>query len=535
MKKSNEPAEQSFDALEPPVSLNDEPVVHPSLEIKKKKLEVMQAKIELARGLPHLYGWKNYKWCREFLETTNRNVFLTAANQIGKSSTQIRKVIDWATNKSLWPSLWRREPRQFWYLYPTREVASIEFETKWKPDFLPKGKFKDHEVYGWREEKKSRGEIFAVHFNSGVSVYFKTYAQDSQHLQSATVDYIATDEELPDHLYDELNFRRNATDGYFSMVFTATIGQELWRRTMEPKAGEEETFPTAWKKQVSLFDCMEFEDGTKSHWSMEKIHRTISSCATEAEVQRRVYGKFVIAHGLKYSSFSRANNVCKPFVIPQDWVHYVGVDLGAGGEKNHPSTITFIAISPDYKRGAVYRHWRGDEKVMDQTEVANKYLELKSFIPVTCAYYDYSGKDFKTITDRMGLSFQPAEKSHAVGEQIINGLFKNNMLVIFDIPETQPIINELTTLSATTDKRNAKDDSIDSMRYGVTKVPWDWSSVGLDITVPTATPKVYASPMDEANAARTQDAHRMRKNNFQEDINAEIEQELAAWDELYGI
>ena len=251
MNKKNSPAEQSFDALEPPDLVSDSPVVHPSIEIKKKKLEVMQAKVELARGLPHLYGWKNYPWCREFLETTNRNVFLTAANQIGKSSTQIRKVIDWATNKNLWPSLWRREPRQFWYLYPTREVASIEFETKWKPDFLPKDKFKNHPIYGWREEKKSRGEIFAIHFNSGVSVYFKTYAQDSQHLQSATVDYIATDEELPDFLYDELNFRRNATDGYFSMVFTATIGQELWRRTMEPKAGEEETFPTAWKKQVS--------------------------------------------------------------------------------------------------------------------------------------------------------------------------------------------------------------------------------------------------------------------------------------------
>jgi hypothetical protein len=40
MKKSNDPAEPSFDALEPPVSRIDEPVVHPSLEIKKKKLEV---------------------------------------------------------------------------------------------------------------------------------------------------------------------------------------------------------------------------------------------------------------------------------------------------------------------------------------------------------------------------------------------------------------------------------------------------------------------------------------------------------------
>lgn len=503
-------------------------------KLKKKKLELMQKKIQLSRELPHLYGWKNYSWCREFLETTNRNAFLTAANQIGKSSTQIRKVIDWATNKNLWPSLWRREPRQFWYLYPTKEVASIEFESKWKPDFLPKGAFKNHPVYGWKEEKRSRGEIFAIHFNSGVSIYFKTYAQDSQHLQSATVEYIATDEELPDYLYDELNFRRNAVDGYFSMVFTATLGQDLWRKTMEPKQGEDEVFPTAWKRQISLFDCMEFEDGSKSHWTMEKIQRTIASCATEAEVQRRVYGKFVIASGLKYSAFDRTKNVCKPFTIPSNWVHYVGVDLGAGGEKNHPSTITFIAISPDYKKAAVYRHWRGDKELTDQTDVANKYLEIRGYIPVTGAYYDYHARDFKTITDRMGLSFQPAEKGHEIGEQIINALFKNEMLVIFDIPECQPIINEISTLVIGTDKRNAKDDSIDSMRYGVTKVPWDWSSVGLNIELPQASDKIYKTVFDEADSKRNVDVNRMRRNNFQEEINSEIESELAAWNELYG-
>lgn len=502
-------------------------------ELNEKKLKALRARANLARELPHLYGWKNYPWMREFLETTNRNVYLTAANQIGKSSSQIRKVIDWATNKSLWPSLWRREPRQFWYLYPSKEVASIEFESKWKPDFLPKGEYKNHAVYGWVEDKRNK-EIFAVHFKSGVSIYFKTYAQDQSVLQTATIDYLACDEELPEDLYDELSLRRNATDGYFSMVFTATLGQEMWRKVMEPKNKDEEKFPLAWKKQISLFDCMEFEDGTRSQWSMDKISQTISQCSTEAEVQKRVYGRFVMAEGLKYSAFNRSKNVCRPFVIPEDWIHYAGVDLGAGGEKNHPSTITFVAISPDFKRGAVYRHWRGDKEVTTQADVANKYTELKTFIPVTGAYYDYHAKDFKTITDRMGMSFMPAEKGHAIGEEIINGLFKNEMLVIFDIPETQPIINELTSLRVGVDKRNAKDDSIDSMRYAVTSPPWDWSSVGLDIKLPVPEMKRYLNPFEEATALRLQDAQKMRENKFREDINEEIDHELQAWNELYG-
>lgn len=115
-----------------------------NLAIKQRKLELLEEQIKLKRCLPHLYGWKNYPWMRDFLECTNRTMFLTAANQIGKSSVQIRKIIDWATNKEIWPLLWRSTPRVFWYLYPARDVATAEFDTKWVPDFMPKDEMKDH-------------------------------------------------------------------------------------------------------------------------------------------------------------------------------------------------------------------------------------------------------------------------------------------------------------------------------------------------------------------------------------------------------
>jgi phage terminase large subunit-like protein len=94
--------------------------------------------------------------------------------------------------------------------------------------FLPRGKFKDDPVYGWKEEKK-QGDIVAIHFNSGVHIFFKTYSQNAEDLQSGTCDAIFCDEELPEELY-ELIARLNATDGYIHMVFTATLGQDFWRR-----------------------------------------------------------------------------------------------------------------------------------------------------------------------------------------------------------------------------------------------------------------------------------------------------------------
>lgn len=503
------------------------------LELKQRKLELLEEQAKLRRNLPHLYGMKYYPWMREFMECTNRTMFLTAANQIGKSSIQIRKVIEWATNRSLWSALWpRRTPRQFWYLYPSRELATSEWETKWIPDFMPRGEMKQHPLYGWREQRNSKREILSVHFNAGVTLYFKTYAQDATVLQGSSVDYVACDEELPEDLYDELNQRRNAIDGYFSMVFTATLAQETWRRTMEPKSGEKPLFPDAWKRQISLFDCKLYEDMSQSPWTDEKIQRTIHSCKSEAEVLKRVYGRFVADSGRKYGAFERGKNVCPYFRVPMDWLHYVGVDIGAGGKENHPSTISLVAVKPDLSMGVVYKHWRGDDEVTAQTDVANRYIEMVHGVSIAGAFYDYHAKDFKTITDRLGLSFEAAEKNHEIGEQVINTLFKNKMLFIMDIPECEPIIREFLSILKGTDKRKAKDDSADSVRYGVTKIPWDWTKAGLDLKLePQA--KRPPSHLEQVEEVREMGRQRLLGRGKAKDDYQDIDEQLEMWGELY--
>ena len=502
-------------------------------DIKLEKLKLLQEKARLVRGLPHLYGFKDYSWSRDFLESNDKTLLLTAANQLGKSTTQVRKIVDFATTIQAWPTRFRRQPRQFWYLYPTAQVATAEFHTKWKPDILPKEDFKDDPQYGWKAEFKNRGDISAIYFNSGVALYFKTYAQDVQHLQSGTVDYVACDEELPLELWDEINFRRNAVDGYFSMVFTATLGQEYWRLAMEPKNGEPEGLPFAKKLRASLFDCQHFLDGTPSHWSLEKIHRTIAMCKSEAEVQRRVYGRFVKDEGLKYPSFERGKNVQSPVEIPAHWPVYVGVDIGAGGDENHPSAITFVAVRPDYRYGRVFRHWRGDDKIYTMSDVASKYMELSQDLNVTAAFYDYHAKDFKTITDRMGLSFIPAEKKHDVGEQVINVLFKNMMLDIDNTQECQPIVNELTTLQLGVDKRKAKDDSVDSMRYALTKIPFDFSHVGFVPTREVIRAK-HLTPHEVAHVERNKDRLRMLASKNNSGFN-DVQDEIKLWNDVIGV
>jgi phage terminase large subunit-like protein len=416
------------------------------------------------------------------------------------------------------------EPLQFWYLYPTKEVATIEFEKKWVPQFLPRNEYKNHPTYGWEEEYKNK-YISAIHFNTGVSVYFKTYGQDVTDLQTGTVDAIFCDEELPEELYSELNMRISATDGYFHMVFTATLGQEIWRCTME-ESGKDEQFKGALKLQISMYECLIYEDGTLSHWTVERIERVKNSCKSDAEIQRRVYGRFVIDGNLKYPAFSRARNINRDVKPPPDWyIFYSGTDIGSGGKEAHPAAITFVAVRPDFKYGRVFKGWRGDGITTTNGDILQKHTEMRGNLPIAAAYYDWQSKDFFVIAARIGEAFTPADKSHDVGESILNVLFKNKMLDIDDIPELKPLVTEIVTLKKDTPKTKAKDDFCDALRYNVTKIPWDFNAITGE--------KLDLGPLKPEMSAEERYRRGIDEQSLEDQLNQfDPDEELDAWDEL---
>lgn len=480
----------------------------------------LAAKVKLKKNLPHLYGYKLYPWMREFFESTNRVNLICSANQIGKSSVQIRKAIHWATAKELWPTLWTMRPLVFWYLYPTKEVATIEFKKKWVEEYLPRNEAINHEQYGWKPEYRN-GYITACHFNSRISIYFKTYAQDPQDLQTGTVFSIFNDEELPEDLYPELQMRLAATDGYFNAVFTPTLGQEFWREALEVK-GSRERFKGALKIQVSMYDCLKYEDGSSSHWTEERIERIKNACKNDAEIQRRVYGRFVLDSGLKYPSFHRDKNLKEPIPVPKDYRVFVGVDSGSGGD-NHPSAVVFVAVSPDYKKGIVFKGQRFDNMVMTNSDLVHAVQEMKADVEnVDAVFYDHAAVDLREISARMGESWVTAEKSHLIGEQVLNVLFKNSMLDIFYTDELEPLAVELSCLKKATPKNMAKDDYCDALRYAVTKIPWDWSAIkGEKLVVP--------------KTLSDKDLRRAHVINEPRPISYDISEEIDAWNELYDV
>lgn len=449
------------------------------VQLKIEQLKLLEEQSRLRKGLPFLHGWKWYKWAREFFESTNKVTLLVAGNQLSKSSSQIRKCLDWATNKEKWGILWRTQPRTFIYLYPSKDVALTEFEQKWVPEFMPAESYKQHPIYGWSFDKKR----MCIHFNSGVSVFFKSYEQNALNLQTITAHAIFCDEELPVSLWDEIMFRLAATDGYFSMVFTATIGQDFWRKAMECIGTAEETLPDAHKISASAYDCLFYDDGSRSHWTQERIDRMKSQCKSHNEVLKRIYGRFVVDDALKYPTYDSTKHRVDCISVPSGWIVFGGVDIGSGGDSGHPAAICFVAVSPDFSSGRVIRAWRGDGLVTTASDVLMQYVKMKmelvrQNVNVIRAFYDWASKDFAIIAGRIGEPFEMAEKNHEIGEQVLNSLFKNDAMFIDrgDI-HLDKLDVELSSLRQNQDKRKAKDDLADSFRYAVSKVPWNWPKI----------------------------------------------------------
>jgi len=464
---------------------------------------------------------------------------MTAANQIGKSTAQIRRWINWATDQSLWPELWPgafalgKKPNLFWYLYPDSKTFETEWETKWIP-LLPKREGEEDPefwaIYGWEHIKKA-GLIIGIRFNSGIRGEYRFYSQDTSNLQAGTVYYVAFDEELPVEHMTELEFRLSDTNGYMSGVFTATLGQKFWWDVMEG-VGEEERKTAAWKKQVSLYDCQEFEDGTLTKWTDSEIARAKLRCATEADIQRRIYGKFASAGNLKYESFDKPKNCVSPMAIPPSWKIYAGVDVGSG-KGNHKAAISFIAVNPEYTQGRVFFAWRGDHvrttagDVLTQYRTMKMQLELKG-LRIEAAAYDWAAKDFFTIATSYGEAFQSAIKNRDVGEMTGNALFKNGMLLLHNNdPEIEKLVSEILSTTNRTDTSHNQDDLLDATRYAWMLIPWDWTALeqgrleALVANMPT--------PPAPLSSAEDRQAYYRQTGPYAKESGDDVEDEVEFW------
>jgi len=136
-------------------------------------------------------------------------------------------------------------------------------------------------------------------------------------------------------------------------------------------------------------------------------------------------------------------------------------------------------VNKAYTKGRVVSCWRGDDYVTAASDVLEKYRQMKAQLAIqpVMQLYDYASADFGTIAMRVGEPFVKAEKNRDRNETIVNSLFRNDMLKIFNTGDAQKMSGEMRSVNVNTRKAHAKDDLSDALLYGLSKIPWDWTVV----------------------------------------------------------
>lgn len=488
------------------------------LKAKRDKLKRIN---KLKEELPHLYSFQFYEWQERFWNSTDTFQFTFKANQIGGSSVYIRKLIHYATEPKLW-GLFARTPTMALFLQPDKNTLTREWENKWS-EFLPKGEMKDHPQYGWKEEWEGNKYIQSVTFNTGFTIYFKTYGSGGDHvqtLQSSSPAILCCDEELPEELWPELQMRLASPVNKGSMFWmnaTPTRGQKLWQ---DVQAGIVK-LPNSLVQTISMYDCLKYANGDKSLWSLEHIKRIEQALPTEREIQVRVYGLFRAIEGLAITQFNSARHV-KPFHIIKGWNYYAGIDYGVGGAHGHPTSIVIIAVNETYTSVRVLKCKRYDKTPTTPDDAIAKYYELLGELGLDeCSvYFDHSCGSIAIISERQGLGFHKANKDRAYGFGLINSLFKNDMMIILDDDSGEPakLISELESLRVDFNKKRAGDDLVDGLRYALASIPFNFENI--------KTPAI-----EEQKTTQKQVGRHVQDIDYDFD---EVGDEIDEWNSSYG-
>jgi len=160
------------------------------------------------------------------------------------------------------------------------------------------------------------------------------------------------------------------------------------------------------------------------------------------------------------------------------WLFFGGVDVGTGGREGHPAAISIVAVNQKFRKGKLYKFWRGNKyETTTTTDILNKYVELTKGLNMTDNRYDWHSKEFFLRAQAAGIPFNQADKARDFGFDLLNTLFRNQMLDIEDIGDAEDLVFELENLKQNEKKTTAIDDGVDSLRYCVATIPWDFSHI----------------------------------------------------------
>jgi phage terminase large subunit-like protein len=262
---------------------------------------------------------------REFYRAagTHKKRVFRAGNQVGKTTAV---AFDVAMRLKGWHQFARRgAPVKGWWSCLDWEFGVGQIAWPALKRWLAPG-----DVTGIAYLRKHPVEVpTSVHFKNGSVLEFKSAEMGRSKYQSATLDFVAVDEEHPADIIEEIKLRLVVRDGDFFASLTP-LNREPWVREMERE-------PDCCTVRASMIEAA--EAGLLPMASVRALEETLP----DRQRRVRIYGEHAALEGLVYPEFTEQTHVLVPrgvglftragerrypWPLPDAWAIYAGIDFG---------------------------------------------------------------------------------------------------------------------------------------------------------------------------------------------------------------
>ena len=281
------------------------------------------------------------RYQENFYFSVARMTILHAGNRAGKTKVAAKKVCDIATHRH--PTICRKGPQQIRVVSESTKLMKKTVVPLVR-EFIPAHWLK---TGSWDTSYHIQDGV--LYLKDGGTFQFMTYEQKVEAFRGVPLDIVWNDEQGPVDIFDENISRLGDRRGICINTLTPEKGASYLhkRYTCRAKPGSDIEYFHFNVLMNPYIDRI---------WQIKQL-----ALMPPKKLRIKLYGDVVSLEGLIFEEFDPRVHVIRPFVVPEGWQIFIGVDLGW----RNPTAVTFWAISPNQEVRQIHEMYRTKELIVD--------------------------------------------------------------------------------------------------------------------------------------------------------------------------
>ena len=239
---------------------------------------------------------------------------VVAANRVGKTMAACAEACYYAFGRPTWAEV-PEPPNEIAYVMPSLPMFRRAIIPKMK-QLLPPGE--------WENYNKS---LHVLPLSNGSTIHFLSADMRQRRLQGSAFDLVVMDEAMDREIYGELQARVITTRGRILIVLTPVdedASKWMWIRDELYTPSEIGERPDIKVIKMAITDGE--GHSLVPHLNDEDIRKMEMKYPDPRDRATRMYGEFVVRHGLVFQQYEPAVHLIEPFEIPDNFHRWLICD-----------------------------------------------------------------------------------------------------------------------------------------------------------------------------------------------------------------